>query len=345
MTFARAAQTLNDAVGSLHLSPRLLGSMAAQKRRAVDFSQIQGLRVGHAQDPTGQTGVSVVRFDRSSPVVIDVRGGASATYDTGSLNLEATFGRRWAIFFSGGSLYGLDAARGIRTRLLEEGVGQRAFGGEAVVVPVSGAAIFDIYAGRLPKADYQALGYAAARDASRSSAVRAGSIGAGCGARVGKYLGPSRTMAGGVGSAAAPLAGGGRIGVLAVVNAVGAIRDPFSGEFIAGARSRRGTIVPPTSRALAHVGRTHTTLALVATDLLLSRPELFRLAMITSTGLARAIVPFHTTTDGDMVFAASTERVARRGTERRPGEVVDRIGIAAADLAVEAVLAAVSRGP
>jgi L-aminopeptidase/D-esterase-like protein len=316
--------------------------MAAQRGSAVDFSQIRGLRVGHAQAPDGTTGVSVVRFDRAAPVVIDVRGGASATYDTGSLNLEATFGRRWALFFSGGSLYGLDAARGIRTRLLEEGLGQRAFAGDAVVVPVSGAAIFDIYSGRLPKADYQELGYAAARDASRSSPRRAGPLGAGCGARVGKYLGPSRTMNGGVGSAAARLPGGGRVGVLAVVNAVGAIRDPSSGEYIAGARSRGGAIVPPTSRALAHVGRTHTTLALVATDLTLSRPQLFRLAMITSTGLARAIVPFHTTTDGDMVFAASTERIPSRRAERRPGEIVDRIGITAAELAVEAVLSAVS---
>lgn len=319
--------------------------MATGRGSRVRFSDIRGLRVGHAVAPASPTGVTVVRFEEAARVVLDVRGGASATYDTGSLNLEATFGRRWAIFFSGGSLYGLDAARGVRTRLLEEGYGQRAFGGRAVVAPVSGAAIFDIYSGTAPEVDYQQLGYAATRDAGASTPRTAGRVGAGKGARVGKYLGPGRSMPGGLGSAAARIPGGGRVGVLTVVNAVGAIRNPSTGAFLAGARSARGRIASPTSRTLGTARETHTTLALVVTDLVLSRPQLYRLAMITSTGLARAIVPFHTTTDGDMVFAASTERVAPRRTEARPGEVVDRIGTLAADLAVESVLRAVRLPP
>lgn len=317
----------------------------ARRRPPLAFSQIRGLKVGHASDRSGSTGVTVVRFDRSSPVVIDVRGGASATYDTGSLNLEATFGRRWAVFFSGGSLYGLDAARGIRTRLLEEGLGQHAFGTSALVLPISGAAIFDLYRPRRPEVDYQELGYRAARDASHAPRVTAGAVGAGTGARVGKYLGRARAMAGGLGSAASRLVGGGALGVLVVVNAVGAIRDPSSGRYIAGARSRGGPVIPPTADGLARAVATHTTLAMVVTDVTLSRPELLRLGMITSTGLARAITPFHTTTDGDMVFAASTERLARRRKERRPGELVDRLGMAAAELAVEAVLRAIPASP
>ncbi|MGI0151250.1 MAG: P1 family peptidase, partial [Thermoplasmata archaeon] len=79
------------------------------------LTAVRGLRVGTAQDDERGSGVSVVRFDRLSRVVVSVRGPASGTYDTHSLGLEATFGRRHALFLSGGSVYGLDAARGIRT--------------------------------------------------------------------------------------------------------------------------------------------------------------------------------------------------------------------------------------
>lgn len=344
MTLVRDVLPLNGA-GRSHNETQDVTRLVTTRRGPTRFSAIPGVRVGHAQDLHEKTGVTVVRFEPAASVVLDVRGGASATYDTGSLNLEATFGRRWAIFLSGGSLYGLDAARGIRTRILEEGQGDRAFGTGAVVVPVSGAAIFDLYAGRGPRADYLALGYEAARTARHGARDENGAVGAGCGARVGKYLGRARSMPGGVGTAATRLRGGGMLGVLAVVNAVGAVVDPATGRFAAGARSRSGRIVPPTSGPLGRVGGTHTTLALVVTDLDLTRPQLLRLAMITSTGLARAIVPFHTTTDGDMVFAASTERRRMVGRESRAGEFVDRLGTAGAELAVRAVLAAVSRAP
>lgn len=310
--------------------------------RPIDFSEIRGLRLGHATDARHATGVTVVRFASAASVAIDVRGGASATYDTSSLGLEATFGRRWAVFFAGGSLYGLDTARGVRTRLLEEGLGQRAFGRGARVVPISGAAIFDLYDGRVPTADYESMGYSAARDARSRSPALQGRVGAGTGARVAKYLGGRRSVPGGVGAAAVRVGTSASVGVLAVVNAVGAVQDPRRGRWVAAARDAKGKISPPNPARWASVGRTNTTLALVATDLSMTRPELYRLAMIASTGLARAIAPFHTTTDGDVVFSASTEALRRRRPDSRPGETVDRLGSLAADLAVEAVLSAVS---
>ena len=125
------------------------------------------MSIGHAETPDHSSGVTAVLFDAPAPMVVDVRGGASATYDTASLSLEATFGRRWAIFFSGGSLYGLDAARGIRTRILETGGGHRAFSNPNVVVPISGAALFDLPRQKAAIPDYLPLGYEAARTATR----------------------------------------------------------------------------------------------------------------------------------------------------------------------------------
>jgi L-aminopeptidase/D-esterase-like protein len=51
---------------------------------------------------------------------------------------------------------------------------------------------------------------------------------------------------------------------------------------------------------------TATTIALVATDAALTKPQAKRLAIMANDGLARAILPAHAPMDGDTVFAAST---------------------------------------
>ncbi|MGA8542518.1 MAG: P1 family peptidase [Thermoplasmata archaeon] len=308
--------------------------------RRGTLTLVPGVRVGQAESPEGSTGVSVALFDSPASTVVDVRGGASATYDTASLSLDATFGRRWAIFFSGGSLFGLDAARGIRTRILETGGGSRVFQNPVPVVQVSGAALFDLPRDPSLLPDYLPLGYEAARRASRAP-VAEGRVGAGAGATVGKYRGPSGRMNGGVGSAARRDRGLGSVGVLVAVNAVGGIRDPSTGDWIAGARGARGKIVPPSSDLGRPLRSTGTTLALVVTDLEVDRPTLARVAAMVHTGLASAIGPFHSSTDGDVLFVASTGRRVPRAGEGRPGELADQIGMRASELAVKAVLDAV----
>jgi D-aminopeptidase len=54
--------------------------------------------------------------------------------------------------------------------------------------------------------------------------------------------------------------------------------------------------------------RASTTLAVVATDALLTKAQANRLAVMAQDGLARAIYPVHTPLDGDIVFAVSTGR-------------------------------------
>lgn len=309
--------------------------------RKVDFGRIPGLAVGHAETPEGTSGVTVVRFDHPVPAVVDVRGGASATYDTASLALDATFGGRWAIFFAGGSLYGLDAARGVRTRIIETGGGHRTFRNPNLIVPISGAALFDLPLTEGPIPDYLPLGYEATRRAGTAPEA-AGSAGAGAGATVGKYLGRRRAMPGGLGTAASRDPRLGAVGVLVVVNSVGAIREPSSGRWVAGARGRTGRVVPPDPGRATRECSGATTLGLVVTELAIGRPALQRVAAMVHSGLARAIVPFHSTTDGDVIFAVSTERLRPRSREPRPGEWADQIGVRAAHLAVEAVLRAVT---
>ena len=307
---------------------------------ALGLTVVGGLSVGHAETPDGRSGVTVVRFDRAARTVVDVRGGASATYDTASLSVDATFGRRWAVFFAGGSVFGLDAARGVRAELIAGGAGHRAFGNPNRIAPVAGAALFDLPPDERPLPDYEALGADAARRAGRGR-VRSGTVGAGSGATVGKYLGRPRSMPGGIGTAGARLPGRVAVGVLLVVNAVGAIRDPRTGRWVAGARTARGGIAPPDRRWARGPRSRGTTLGLVATDAPLDRPGLARVAAIVHAGIGRAIVPYQTSTDGDVVFAVSTEGDRVGPPEPWPGALADRIGVVAADLAADAVVDAV----
>jgi D-aminopeptidase len=52
--------------------------------------------------------------------------------------------------------------------------------------------------------------------------------------------------------------------------------------------------------------RESTTLAVVVTDAVLTKPQAERLAVMAQTGLARAIYPVHAPLDGDILFAATT---------------------------------------
>ncbi len=315
----------------------------ARSARDLTITDVRGVRAGHAEDPRHRTGVTVLRFDSATATAIDVRGGASATYDTASLGLEATYGRRWGLFFAGGSVFGLDAARGLRERILEEGGGHPAFERGRRIAPVSGAALFDLPPDGTAIPDYAELGYAAARSAS-DRPLGSGRVGAGAGATVAKYRGRRSARPGGIGSVAAAIDGG-HVGVVAVANSVGAIRDPFAGRWVATARGRHGRGVPPEppsgsvrSRAAPGPG---TNLVAVVTDVPLQRSELYRVAVLAHTGLSRAVIPVHTATDGDVVFSCSTRAPDRRVPSGPPGARADRVGSVAARLVAEALLVAV----
>ncbi len=309
-------------------------------RRDSAALSVRGLRIGHARTSDGASGVTVALFDGPTPLVVDVRGGASTTYDLASLSLDATFGRRWAVFFSGGSLFGLDAAAGVRDHILETGGGQRVFHNPRRLAPVSGAVLFDLPQDLNPLPDYRALGYEAARRA-RNGPVAMGRVGAGAGALVGKYRGRAAAMRGGVGWAQRPTGRRGHIGALVAANAVGAVRDPARGQWVAGARSARGRVVSPSPRRTTAHSSFGTTLTLIVTDLAVERPVLQRIASIAHAGLGGAIVPFQSATDGDLLFAAATGAAGAAPREQRPGGTADALGALGASCAIDALLRAV----
>jgi D-aminopeptidase len=214
-----------------------------------------------------------------------------------------------AIALSGGSAFGLDTASGVQAWLAEHG---RGFAVRTARVPiVPGAILFDLLSGgdknwgRFPP--YRDLGYAAAASASADFAL--GSAGAGLGATTVNFKG-------GIGSASATTPDGIVVGAIAAVNAAGSVTIGNGPHFWAGAFETGQEFgglgwpspLPPdtlTMRTKGHAQQS-TTLAVIATDAVLSKAQAKRLAIMAQTGLVRATYPVHTPLDGDVVFASAT---------------------------------------
>jgi L-aminopeptidase/D-esterase-like protein len=274
---------------------------------------------------------------------VSQRGGGPGTRETDILSLFNRPTPVNGIVFSGGSAFGLDTAGGVVRWLEEHDVGYPTIAGKVPIVPA--AILFDLAVGDARIRPDAASGYRAAARAT-ADPVEEGSVGAGAGATVGKIgrvlqqpLG-FQAMKGGVGSSAIRLPNGLVIAALVVVNAIGDIVDPDSGQLVAGVRAPDGQFAD--ARRILRMGPVfaparpgeNTTLAVVATNAALTPTQVARAALMADDGVARAIVPAHTPWDGDTVFALATGRWT--------GDVNPAvIGALAADAVADAIVRAV----
>jgi len=299
------------------------------------ITDVDGLKVGQADDASAWSGVTVVLPDARAVAGVDVRGGAPGTRETEVLAPSNLVDRIDAVVLSGGSAFGLDAASGVMDWLVERGQGFRV--GAAVVPIVPAAILFDLLNGgdkswREPP--YRRLGTEACRNAALE--VRLGNAGAGYGAKAG-------TLKGGLGSASLISDDGIQVGALVAANPAGSVVMPGQSAFWAwpleragefgGAMPRRALsdeelIVGPTSPLAAN-----TTIGVVATNVAIDKAMAQRLAIMAHDGLARAIRPVHTPFDGDVLFAMST------GTDSRPAtpQTLTRVGSIMADCVARAI--------
>ena len=300
------------------------------------LTDVLGLSVGHWTDREAATGCTVVLCDGEGAVAgVDVRGSAPGTRETDLLDPVNAVQRIHAVLIGGGSAFGLDACGGVMRWLEARGRGVEV--GPVRVPLVCGAVLFDLPVGRADVRPGAAAG-AAACDAASTAAVPQGSVGAGTGATVGKMLGFERATKSGLGTASLRLAGGVTVAALVAVNAAGDVVDPASGAVLAGPRLPGGGFVRTSEWLREHASAiglgANTTLAVVATDALLTKPEATKMAQMAHDGLARTIDPVHTMLDGDTVFALATGAAGAAGD-------VTTIGAAAATALAQAVLAAV----
>jgi L-aminopeptidase/D-esterase-like protein len=274
------------------------------------ITDVAGVRVGQAEDARVASGVTVIVFDEPAVASVDVRGGGPGTRETELLNPALTVPGIDAVSLSGGSAFGLDTPSGVQAWLREQGRGFAI--GPARVPIVPGAIMFDLLNGgdkdwgRYPP--FRELGHAAAAGAGAD--FKLGSFGGGLGATV-------ADLKGGIGSASAQTRDGLTVGAVVVVNAVGQVTIGSGPHFWAAPFERGGEFggrgLPATMPADALAPRlkgaaaqASTTIALIATDAVLTKLQAHRLAVMAQTGLARAIYPVHTPLDGDVVFAAAT---------------------------------------
>jgi len=279
------------------------------------ITDIPGLRVGHWTDLQAATGCTVVLCPHGAVASADVRGGAPGTRETDLLRPGNLVERVHAVLLAGGSAYGLEAAGGVMRWLEERGHGFPVLNGVVPLVPA--AVLFDLSIGSADVRPDRQSGYSAC-EAAAGGPVAQGSVGAGTGATVGQALGLERSVKGGVGTAAETTASGITVAALIAVNSFGEVVDPDSGQVVAGPRGEApGSFVstletlrkrPPLSpfSGDAPAAAPNSTIGVVATDAVLTKEQVYRLAIIAQTGLTRAIRPAHTPVDGDSIFALAT---------------------------------------
>ena len=303
------------------------------------ITDVPGLRVGNAQDLDVRTGVTVVLPDEPAVGSIDVGGGAPGTRESDLMSPSCMSEHVDSIVLSGGSLYGLDAASGMMHWLRRNGCGSKFLG--MTVPSVPSAIIFDLLNGGDKSWSDEHLYTRLAEKAADAAAVdfKLGTEGAGTGCCAG-------SIKGGLGSASQMAGNGAIVGALVVANSFGEVLMPGSLRFWAADFERDGELgnqpafdgPRPVRTDLPGFSRPgqNTTLAVVATDMSLTKGQAQRVAMIAQDGFARAIHPVHTPFDGDVIFVIST---ARRPIEN-PSEDVTWIGMAA----VECVARTTARG-
>jgi L-aminopeptidase/D-esterase-like protein len=330
----------------------LAGGMTVSRRGALQvlptsapgsLTDVPGIRVGHFTDTRRPTGCTAVLFDSAAAAGVDYNGSAPGESQVVMLQPVSPVDRIHGVFLTGGGVLALPASGGVLRYLEERKIGFD-WGTPDLRIPIVVSAVIDDLAVGNPRirpdgeAAYQACAAASA------APVAEGNVGAGAGATVGKmHRGRGAGgMKGGLGTASLKL-GDVVIGALAVVNAAGDVLDWRSGRIVAGARRPDGTFADSVDVMRGIVLRTpgapledaalrSTTLAVVATNVELTKTALTKLAMMANCGAARAIRPYHTTGDGDQLFAVSTAKLQRSDIP------LTVLGSLAADLIADAIV-------
>ena len=303
--------------------------------RQIEFSEIEGIKVGHAQDLEAVTGCTVIISEKGATVGVDVRGGSPGTRETDLLNPVNLMQNAHAILLAGGSAFGLDAAAGVMQYLEENRIG---FDVQVTRVPiVCGAVLFDLTIGDYKVRPDKEMGYQACLNAS-SVECRQGCIGAGTGATVGKILGMPQAMKSGLGYFALQVDAL-KVGALVAVNCLGDVVDPLIGKKLAGPLKEDMQTLADTEEIMIKscfdkksLFNRNTTIGVVATNAAFSKAQVTKLASMAQDGYARTMKPAHSMYDGDTIFAMSTGSIEAD---------LSVVGLLAARVMERAVIAAV----
>jgi len=309
------------------------------------ITDVPGIKVGHfTKAPI--TGTTVVVAPAGTAGGVAQRGGAPGTRETDLLKPENMVQIVNAITLSGGSAYGLAAASGVMSCLESQGIGFPVGGGNVVPI-VPSAILFDPGRCGAPFSLRPNFSFGLqACSAATTGPVAQGNIGAGTGA-------VSGSVKGGLGTASAVYDNGIIVGAIVAVNSVGSTFDD-NGDLYAASlelNNEFSNLLPvkggpgPKASAPAAVKVSllkNTTIAVVATNVQLTKSMATKIAQMADDGLARAIKPSHTPYDGDTVFALGTGRLSMASVGGGDQAFIEYlVGTAAADVLSRAVVHAI----
>jgi len=306
------------------------------KMKEININEIQGFKIGNAQNLEAATGCTVIICDNGALCGVDVRGGSPGTRDTDALNPVNNREKVHAVLLSGGSSFGLDAAGGVMKYLEERKIGRDV---AVTIVPnVCAAVLFDLKCGSSQIRPDIDMGYAACENAFLGMKFQSGNFGAGTGATVGKFGGLKYAMKGGIGCYAFQhdsLC----VGAIMAVNCVGDIYDNETGKIIAGARTANNDgFVDSENLFLNQYNKNHdlfsgnTIIGCVITNANLAKSQSTKLASLAHNGIARIVRPAHTVFDGDTIFTMCTGKITT---------TLDAVGILASRAIEYAIMDAV----
>ena len=310
------------------------------------------LHIGTGEYREGPTGVTVFHFPKRAIGAVDVRGGGPGTVNTDYLRLGYEIQELDTVVFSGGSWYGLENTTAAATALKDDGTRNGDWTNLALSV---GAIIYDLGDRRLNEIYPDKRLSQAAFRAARPGIFPLGAHGAGRFAKTGGLFGCNAFS--GQGGAFRQI-GELKIAAFVVVNALGVIttRDGRVAACYPDAKwpkSLRTTDLLANYPASTQAGATfeppstashrNTTISLVVTNQKLTAAELQRLATHVHSSMSRAIQPFATEFDGDVLYAVTTAEL--QSTADKPGAPAITIDVLAAETMWDAILASIPKQP
>ncbi len=312
------------------------------------ITDVPGIEVGSYDK--NFTGTTVILVRKGAVGGVDVRGSAPGTRETDLLDPINLVNKVDAVVLTGGSAYGLATADGVMLWLEQNKIGWPVGGGNVVPI-VPAAVLYD--PGRFGRAftdrPTAEFGKKACENAT-SGPVKMGNVGAGAGAVAGG-------LKGGLGTASVDLGNGVIVGAIVAVNAGGSTVNPETGEFYAqylevnnefgGLKAPFAGVslenVPAIAFSYDSEPVKNTTIAVVATNVQLTKAQAKKIAEMAHDGMARAIRPSHTMFDGDTVFSLATGELDPAVLKQQAawGNMeanVNKIGSAAADALARAIV-------
>lgn len=314
------------------------------------------LRVGTGEYEEGPTGVTVVSFGRKVYSAIDVRGGGPGTVNSDYMRLGYNYPELDAIVFAGGSWYGLEGATAVASALKDDGIRDGdAFSDTPNIAMSVGSIIFDFGPRRLNEIYPDKRLAQAAFRAARPGVFPLGAQGAGRFAKTGSFFGCNAYSGQG---AAFRQIGEVKIAAFVVVNALGAVtkrdgslaacygdkswpKDLHIADLMNGYpdSAKAGWTGPSEEKPSPK----NTTISLIVTNQKLDPAELQRLAVQVHTSMARALQPFATQFDGDVLYAVSTAEFEPKNAEEGLPPV--GLGVVGAEVMWDAILSSVPEQP